>query len=258
MGYIFDFNDAKAFDKWYLNPQNRLVADLECRLMIDMLRPKSGESALEIGCGTGISCLPLIDRGLQLTGLDPSPYMLDIAFGNVKNRVDLHRGFAEDLPFKDNQFNYAFFVSTLSFVDNHKKAIEEACRVAKDKVFIGLLSRYAINSALRKGGGKKLSQKGMLPEAYRYAKYYSVWELKQIFRSLLGNVPTSWRTIRYFPVGSGKKIHRIERFKLLQKFPFGSYAGIVVTLMPRFRTRPLPLKYSLKCAAGNSGNVLVG
>ena len=71
MGYVFDFNDAVEYEKWFENPRNRFVTDLENQLMIDLLKPSRGESVLDIGCGTGASLLPFLDLGLQVTGLDP-------------------------------------------------------------------------------------------------------------------------------------------------------------------------------------------
>ena len=53
MGYVFNFNDAVSYEQWFNNPQNRFAADLESRLMVDMLSPMRGETLLDIGCGTG-------------------------------------------------------------------------------------------------------------------------------------------------------------------------------------------------------------
>ena len=176
MGYIFDFNDAVAYEKWFDNPHNRFVAELENRLMLDLLKPAKGERVLEIGCGTGTGLLTFIDAGVQVTGLDPSPYMLDIALKNVGNSADLHRGFAEDLPFEDNSFNHACFFTTLEFVEDPKRAIEEACRVAKDRIFIGVLNRYALKGIQRRVKGIFTST------IYNRAHFFSIWELKQITR----------------------------------------------------------------------------
>ena len=240
MSYVFDFNDAIAYEEWYNNPRNRIIADLECRLMMDMLNPAPGETVLDIGCGTGVSLRPFIDMGLQVTGIDPSPYMLDIALKNLGHRADLHRGFAEDLPFDDNSFNYASLFTTLEFVEDHKKALEEASRVAKDQLFIGVLNRYAIKGVQRR-------VKGVFTKTiYNRAYFFSIWELKEIVRSLLGDVPLAWRTVCQLPVGPQIISNRIERFTLLQKFPFGTFAGMVVTLIPRFRTRPLSVTYKSK------------
>ena len=90
MGYIFDFHDAKRYHQWMQKRKNRLAADLESRLMLGMLDPVAGESVLDIGCGTGASIVPLLEKGLDVTGIDPSPYMLDILSTTVgQSRLSL-------------------------------------------------------------------------------------------------------------------------------------------------------------------------
>lgn len=247
MGYIFDFNDTIAYERWFHDPRNRFTIDLQSRLMLDLLQPVRGESILDIGCGTGASFFPFLNAGLQVTGLDPSPYMLDIAIKNVGNRVDLHRGFAEDLPFEDNSFTYACLVTTLEFVDDPPKALEEACRVAKDRIFIGVLNRYAIKGFQRR-------VKGIFTATiYNRARFFSVWELKGSIRAMLGNVPVVWRTVCQFPITAGwvaSILERIERSGLVQRCPFGAYTGMVVTLEPRFTTNPLAVTYRAKSTTG--------
>jgi len=248
MGYVFDFNDASNYDCWFDKPQNKFTAGLEFRLVLDMLKPMDGNSLLDIGCGTGASLLPFLDRGLRITGIDPSPYMLDIAIKKVGHRADLHRGFAEDLPFDDNSFNYACFITTLEFVEDPKKAIEEACRVAKDRIFIGVLNKHALK-------GVQLRLKGMFTKSiYNRAQFFSVWELKKIIRAILGDVSISWRTVCQFLSASGKITSRIERSSLVQRCPFGAFAGIVFAPVPRYRTRPL----SISCRAKSTTDAVAG
>jgi len=240
MGYIFDFNDAIHYDKRMHDSRNRFAVELENRLMLDVLSPMRGQSVLDIGCGTGNGLQTFLDRGLKVTGIDPSPYMLDIAQKNIGNRADLHRGFAEDLPFDDNSFNYACLITTLEFVEDPKKALEEACRVAKDKIFLGVLNRYAITGIHRRIQGV------FSRTIYNHACFFSIWELKDIIRSLLGDVPISWRTVCQFSSSPGQITSKIEQFSLVQKCPFGAFIGMVVTLLPRYRTRPLTLPYKAK------------
>jgi len=246
MGYVFDFNDASNYSCWFDKPQNRFTAGLEFRLVLDMLKPMDGNSLLDIGCGTGASLLPFLDRGLRITGIDPSPYMLDIAIKKVGHRADLHRGFAEDLPFDDNSFNYACFITTLEFVEDPRKAIEEACRVTKDRIFIGALNRHALKCI-------KLRVKGLFTNSiYSHAQFFSIWKLKKTIRAILGDVPVSWRTVCQFSSASGKISTSIERSSLVQRCPFGAFAGIVFAPVPRFTTRPL----SITCRA--KPNALAG
>ena len=244
MGYVFDFNDAMYYEGWLNHPKNRFAVDLEKHLMLNALKPVHGESILDIGCGTGSGLQTFLDEGLQVTGLDPSPYMLDIASKKFGHRADLHRGVAEDLPFDDNSFNYACLVTTLEFVEDPKKALEEACRVAKDKIFLGVLNRYAI-----KGVHRRI--KGVFTRTiYNQARFFSVWQLKDIIRSLLGDVPISWRTVCQFSGSPSLITSKIEQFSLMQKCPFGAFIGMGVTLVPRFRTRPLTVPYKTKHSAG--------
>ena len=65
-----------------------------------------------------------------------------------------------------------------------------------------------------------------------------------MIREILGNgVPISWRTVSQFPVSTGKVLCNLEKSEIVQRFPFGAFAGIVASLVPRFRTRPMTLRY---------------
>lgn len=240
MGYVFDFKDSLAYEEWIDSQNNSLTNDLETFILLELLRPSSGETVLDIGCGTGNAFMPFLEKGVNVTGIDPSPYMLDIAAKKAENRVDLYRGFAEDLPFEDNSFNHACLITTLEFTNDPRKALEEAFRVAKDRVFLGVLNRYAIKGIQRR-------VKGIFTKSiFNRAKFFSIWEIKQLVWELVGDVPVSWRTVCQFPASSGKLATKIERSSIVQRFPFGTFAGIVVTLVPKVRTKPLALKYRPK------------
>ena len=244
MGYVFDFKDAIAYEQWFKRPESKIAFELEIRLMQSLLEPARGDSVLDIGCGTGACLLAFLDMELAVTGVDPSTYMLDIASQKVTHQVDLYKGYAEDLPFDDNSFHYACLFTTLEFVDDPQKALEEACRVAKDKVFIGVLNRYAIKSIQRRVKGI------FTPSIYNHAQFFSVWEIKQKLRKILGNTPISWRTVCQLPSQSGKIASSLEQSKIIQRCPFGTFAGMVVTLIPRFKTRPLTMRYQTRNTSG--------
>ena len=86
MGYVFDFNDAITYERWFHQSLHRDIIGCENNLMMELLQPMRGESILDIGCGTGTSFAPFLEHGLIVTGIDPSPYMLDIALKKNKNR----------------------------------------------------------------------------------------------------------------------------------------------------------------------------
>ena len=190
MGHIFDYKDSVAYDTWYNSRYNRLAVMHQMQLLKCLLKPVAGDSVIDIGCGTGETLKNLTAcPGLDLTGIDPSPYMLDFARKNLVDKVDLHRGVAENLPFEDNAFNHACLILTLEYAENPRKAVEEAARVAKDRLFIGVLNRYAILNMQRRVKG--IFEKSI----YNNAQFFSIWELKHIVRTVLGRVPVTWRTI---------------------------------------------------------------
>ena len=79
MGYVFDFQDARNYAAWVSQSKNQWAMESERNLMLSLLKPSPGESVVNIGCGTGQSTLPLLQSNLNVTGIDPSPYMLDIS-----------------------------------------------------------------------------------------------------------------------------------------------------------------------------------
>ena len=57
----------------------RRVADSYDRSILEALGPLEGRRVLEPGCGAGHLSLELLDRGADLTGLDVSPRMIEVA-----------------------------------------------------------------------------------------------------------------------------------------------------------------------------------
>lgn len=236
MGYVFDFKDAASYDNGFETEKNRYRLNLEIKLLKDLLDPKPGQRILDIGCGTGISLEPMLGKGLSLTGLDPSPYMLEIASQRLGRAVDLHRGTAEDMPFEDNAFDSAVFFTSLEFTQRPAKAVEEACRVAKDTVILCVLNRYApLNMGRR---CKSL----FFPTIYNHAHFFSIWELKRLLYAMLGKVPVRWRTTLQFPFSCGNMAGWLEKKSIIQRSYFGTLIGMRIKPVPKFRTRPMVLK----------------
>jgi ubiquinone/menaquinone biosynthesis C-methylase UbiE len=246
MGYVFEFSDAVAYENWLKQDRNQVVVGLEHRLMLEMIQPVVGDSLIDIGCGTGASLEPFLGKGVSLTGIEPSLYMLDVAQKKIGHKADFHQAHAEDLPFDDNYFNYACLCLCLEFCDNPKKALEEACRVAKDGVFIGILNKYALKALQRRIRGI------FKTTIYNRARFFSIGEIKQMLFSILGNVPVASRTVCQFPGLTHPLIARMESSRFAQRSPFGAFAGIMAVPVPRFRTTPLTLKCPGNKAAPSS------
>lgn len=57
-----------------------------------------GDRLLDVACGTGLSFIPLLERGWRVTGCDLSPAMLELARAKVGDRAELVVADMRDLP----------------------------------------------------------------------------------------------------------------------------------------------------------------
>jgi ubiquinone/menaquinone biosynthesis C-methylase UbiE len=142
-----DKNAVQRYERWFTTPSGRFALERELKLYRHMVAGwrRRGHKLLDIGCGPGIFTQAFWESGFDVTGIDPSPAMLDAAGQRLGHRVDLHQGHAEHLPFDDKQFDYAVFMTVLEFCDDKTEAIREAVRVAQKGVLIGFLNRSSLH-----------------------------------------------------------------------------------------------------------------
>ncbi|WP_251328403.1 class I SAM-dependent methyltransferase [Haloplanus pelagicus] len=88
---------------------------------LDRLVPATGRG-IEIGVGSARFAAPL---GMDV-GIDPAEAMLEYA---RERGVDVVRGVAEHLPFRDDTFDTALIVTTICFVDDIDRTLTEADRI---------------------------------------------------------------------------------------------------------------------------------
>ncbi len=110
---------SAEYDQWFDNNPEIYQAEIQA---IQTLLPQG--KGLEIGAGSGRFSAPLqID-----TGLEPAAAMREIAQSRGVNMV---AGTAEALPFTDQQFDFALFITSTCFLDDPVEAYKEAARVIK-------------------------------------------------------------------------------------------------------------------------------
>ena len=89
---------------------------------------KAGDRVLDVCCGTGAQVFYYAQRGVIATGIDLDPNMLKLVGKDKRKKALQNVSFqiadAQNLPFKDNFFDYA----SISF------ALHEKERTARDKI----------------------------------------------------------------------------------------------------------------------------
>ena len=152
---------SEKYEDWF--ERNEFVYKSEIQAIKELL-PKM-KKGIEIGVGSGRFAVPL---GIK-TGVDPSPRMREIAQQKGVKVID---AVAEELPFKNSQFELVLMVTTICFVDNLNLAFREAYRILKfgGYLIIGFVDK---DSSL----GKLYQQHKENSLFYKIATFYSTKEV---------------------------------------------------------------------------------
>jgi len=144
---------AEDYDRWYREKREIYEKELEC-----LKSSVKGHKLLEIGGGTGAFSAPL-----GAVDLDPAPGALRVA---KRKGVETVLGVAEALPFRSDSFDASFFVTSLCFIGNPQRALEEAFRVSKRVVACIIPKESDL--------AKKYEERGKRGhKIYKYAKFLS-------------------------------------------------------------------------------------
>lgn len=239
MGFLFDHRSAEHYEQWYQGRWGKEALGLERSLIHRLLEPRPGERFLDIGCGTGLHLSWFQAMGLLLTGLDPSSAMLEQARRRLHPGVELTHGWAEHLPFADNEFDLSMMINTLEFLDNPEDALVEAIRVTRRRLVLGVLNRYALMTMHRR-------LRGWLEDTfYRHARFFSVWELKEMVQKIVGPNPIRWGTVPFFPRPFMQVTRTLEEQAFFQYNPCGRLIVMSVDMCYRMIACKEPLTVPL-------------
>jgi len=155
---IFD-EYYREYDLWYERNKLAYLSELEA---VKIALPEEGRG-LEVGVGTGRFASRL---GIPY-GIDPSFRMAKLAEDRGV-RVIVARG--EEMPFKDDEFDYALIAITLCFVRDPERVIRETRRVLRDggRIIVAIIDR---DSFLGRAYQVKKSK------FYEEARFFSVDEV---------------------------------------------------------------------------------
>lgn len=105
------------------------------RLLVEMAEIKPGDHALDLCCGTGDLSFALRDAGADVTGLDFSPAMLQVAkkrlVGDASGRLKFIQGDAMAIPFDNASFDVVTVGYGLRNLASWEHGLKEMARVAK-------------------------------------------------------------------------------------------------------------------------------
>jgi ubiquinone/menaquinone biosynthesis C-methylase UbiE len=203
---------AEHYDDWFKTGLGKYVLHYEKELVLKLAMPKPGEKILDIGIGTGVFAVELMKYKTEITGIDVSERMLEIA--RSKGLTNVAVGDAVSLDFPDETFDLVISITALEFIKEYEKAISEMVRVCKKggRVVVGTLgsgSLWALkrNRAARKDAGS----------VFRHARFYSFGELKRLaetfgYKSVVKGAVFALPFDNAFCVSTGRLMEKICQF----------------------------------------------
>jgi ubiquinone/menaquinone biosynthesis C-methylase UbiE len=139
------FNSISGFyDFWYDTPLGAYADRVEKRAFLSFLKGlPSNTSVLDLGTGTGVLLQFLLQKRFEVIGIDFSKDMIKKAKDKIgKMQGALVLGDIENLPFQRETFDIVTAMTTLEFVKDVKRLLQEIRRVLKSggQFILGVLT----------------------------------------------------------------------------------------------------------------------
>jgi SAM-dependent methyltransferase len=104
-------------------------------LVVERAGIEEGQTVLDLGTGTGNAALLAARAGANVTAVDPSPRLLEVARQRV-GEGEFVVAKAEDLPFADRTFDRVISMFAVIFSEDPEQAASEILRVTRGKALI--------------------------------------------------------------------------------------------------------------------------
>ncbi len=143
-------------------------------VMLERLRSKSYQYALDVGCGEGRFCRMLQSRGIATVGIDPTPQLLHEARARDP-RGDYRLAHAEQLPFGDARFDLVVSYLTLIDIDDFRTALNEMVRVLKPGGTLLIANLNSFTTASPDGWSRNADGRPLYYPIDRYAEERQNW-----------------------------------------------------------------------------------
>jgi len=167
-----------AYRRWRTSDVGATTERLERQLILNMLGNVDGRRVLDVGCGDGELACELAARGAIVTGIDSSVAMIEAAKSRAaRQRADIafQVSTAQNLPFRDDQFDVVTAITILCFVKNAAPIFQEIARVLQPggRCIVGELGKWSTWAAVRRVRAWLGSQ------LWRMARFRTAGELRR-------------------------------------------------------------------------------
>ncbi len=105
------------------------------KIGMKMFPPREGMAVLDVGCGTGAHLEHYQKAGCDVSGIDQSPSMLQVARDRLGESANLYMGDASNMPYPDKGFDLIIMSTVIHEMQRAVRAavINEAKRTLKEE-----------------------------------------------------------------------------------------------------------------------------
>lgn len=211
--WFFNREHTSTYEQWYEGRYKRAEV-WQKKVMSQLLATDPRvKTLLEFGCGTTRFTRWWKEIGIEAYGGDISPLMLSQAIHLFDG--DLVMADSHHMPFKDNSFGSLAFITTFEYYKNPHKVIQEAARVAKYGIAMGMMNRNSTKVVRR-----RVQQAFGKNPFYVTATFYTPKKLMAIIHEAL---PDREFTIQWSCTGLPKWFP-MQQWSL----PYGDFFGLYV------------------------------
>lgn len=176
---LFD-NKAETYDSWYTTPLGAYEDELEKALVLRHVADIRGKTVLDVGCGTGLYSIRLAEAGADVTAVDISAKMIEIARTKAQDRgqyIWYDQADMAQLPYANRTFDTVVSITALEYAGDQLQALMEMARVLRPggKLIVGVLNNDSPWADARRERAKREES------IYGSAQFLSSSDLRLLF-----------------------------------------------------------------------------
>ncbi|HHV85349.1 MAG TPA: class I SAM-dependent methyltransferase [Petrimonas sp.] len=176
---VFSKDKALRYEEWFVN--NNHIFGSEVETIRSLITPY--RKGIEIGVGTGLFASSF---GI-LNGIEPCKYMAQKA---IERGINVINGYAEYLPFPDNNFDFVLMVTVDCFLSDLQKAFHEINRILMCEGFF-IIAFLDKSTTL----GNIYQEKKASNEFYKGANFHAGNEIKDMLLKTDFNIVDMKQTV---------------------------------------------------------------
>lgn len=159
-----DWHSDHKKDDWWIKGTDKYISFL-----------RKGDLILDVGCAGGIKSKYLLDRGMNVLGIDFSEKMIEIAKREIPNGVFIVKDLA-DIKTLDYMFDGIFMQAVLLHIPKIKA--KEMIQIAITKLKQGGFFYIGVKSNTHGGADEQICTEE--DYGYRYERFFSFFSLDEI------------------------------------------------------------------------------